>query len=194
MQQQDKKALTIIGAAVIAALVIIVGATAALVRGHEEPLPAISFQSGDSLTRVEPSFWCSVKMNDCRLVDAQGRFTIRTYDHPVAIGERVSLSVPSEIATGPWTVIAEYATPRGILRVLSVHLPNTLYTQILHSEPDRVLIGVEVSSISGYREKTPGQQPGSLDGDFPFRGTFSIRTLPLDFQIVNRTELDSERE
>ncbi|GAA2366318.1 MULTISPECIES: DUF2771 family protein [Gordonia] len=193
LQPGDKKALAIIGAVVVAALVIIAGATTLLVRGHEKPLPTISFQAGDHLTRAEPSYWCSVKMDDCRLVDRNGKFKLRTYDHPVAIGERVTLSVPKEISDGPWTLIAEYATPRGIARVMWLHLPGTTFTQILHSEPDRVLMGVEVSSISAYREKTPGQDNDSLDVDLSIRGTFSIRTLPVDFRIPNTATLPDQR-
>lgn len=192
MQPGDKKALGIIGAVVIAALVIIAGATALLVRGHEKPIPTVAFQAGDHLTEAEPSYWCSVNMDDCRGVDAKGRFKLRTYDHPVAVGERVTLSVPKEIAEGPWALIAEYATPRGIVRVLYPHMPSTLYTQILHSEPGRVLMGVELSSISARQEQIPGQ-PESTDGDLGIRGTFSIRTLPLNFRILNTTPLDDER-
>ncbi|EGD54230.1 DUF2771 family protein [Gordonia neofelifaecis] len=193
MQPADKKALTIIGAVVVAALVIIAGATALLVSGHEKPLPTVSFQAGDDLTRAEPSYWCSVQMDDCRGVDARGRFKLRTYDHPVAVGERVTLSVPKEVASGPWTLIAEYATPRGIQRVMWLHMPDTMYTQILHSEPRRVLMGVEISSISAYREKTPGMGGDTLDADFSIRGTFSIRTLPVDFRIFSTRELPDQR-
>ncbi|MBM7367493.1 DUF2771 family protein [Gordonia hydrophobica] len=192
LQPGDKKALTIIGAVVVAALVIIAGATALLVRGHEKPVPALSFQAGDHLSRVEPSFWCSAKMDECTGV-VSNTGNVRVVDHPVPVGSTAMLSVPAEVSGSPWTLLAEYATPRGLLRVQWVHLPDTKYTQVLKSTPNRVLIGAEVSVISAVQVPIPGQPANAEGGDLLLRGVYSIRTLPIGFEVRNQTPLAGER-
>lgn len=192
MQPGDKKALTIIGAVVIAAVVIIAGATTLLVRGHEKPVPTLSFQAGDDLSRVEPSFWCSPKMDACVGVPSNNG-DVRVVDHPVPIGSEAMLSVPTEVSSSPWTLLAEYATPRGLVRAQWIHLPDTKYTQVLKSTPNRVLIGVEVSVISAVQVPMPGQPANAEGGDLLLRGVYSIRTLPIDFKIKNSTPLPGER-
>ncbi|ALG83798.1 DUF2771 family protein [Gordonia phthalatica] len=192
LQPGDKKALAIIGAVVVAALVIIAGATALLVRGHEKPLPTVALTAEDGLAQVEPSFWCSEKLTDCRnlQLNADGTPVIRTVDHPVRIGDETWVSVPEEISSSPWALLAEFATPRGLERVQWIHLPDEKSTQVLKSTPDRVLIGIEVSVVSAVQLPAPGQKEATDEGDFPFRGVFSVRTLPVGFDIPNKTPLD----
>ncbi|NLG46859.1 DUF2771 family protein [Gordonia sp. (in: high G+C Gram-positive bacteria)] len=190
MQPGDKKALAIIGSVVVAALVIIAVATTLLVRGSEKPLPTVAFQAGDHLSHVEPSFWCSVKMDECEGVGPNGEFNLRIVDHPVPVGGRAVLSVPHDIQSGPWSLVAEYATPNGIQRVSWLHMPDTKYTQVLESTPDRVLLGVEIGPLAAYQEKIPGQQVG---GDILYRGVYAIRTLPVDFRIRNDAPLPDQR-
>ncbi|MGB3301973.1 DUF2771 family protein [Gordonia sp. (in: high G+C Gram-positive bacteria)] len=188
LQPGDKKALAILGAVIVAALVIIAGATTLLVRGHEKPLPTVAFQAGDDLTQASTPLWCSATMTDCKFARANGDVSPIVADHAVAIGDQAVISVPKEVADGPWALIAEYATKQGIQRVQYLHMPNEMFTQVLRSEPDRVLLGIEVSAISAVMEQVPGQ-PESTDGDLAIRGVFAVRTLPVGFQIPNMTEL-----
>ncbi|WP_035720240.1 DUF2771 family protein [Gordonia shandongensis] len=190
LQPGDKKALGVLGAVVAASLAIIVGATAFLVTGAEKPLPKVSVQAGDHLTRVEPGFWCSVTMDSCHGRDDQGKIKLRIYQHPVAVGEQVSVSVPIEVSDGPWFLTAEFATPRGVQREVWYHSPDTAFTQLLDSEPDRVLLGIDISPISAvYIEATPT----SPDGDFLPRGNFAVNTSPDGYKVTNTTPLPDVR-
>ena len=198
LQPGDKKALAIIGAVVVAMLVVVAGATALLVRGHEKPFPELSFQAGDSLTRVETPRWCTAKMDECRGAPLRPsadpaqkvEYPSETFDHPVPIGSKATLSVPGEIAGAPWSVIAQFATPKGVQTVQWLHLPDTMHTQVFESTPDRVLIGIEVQVISAARATVPGQPQANPDeADLLIRGIFSILTMPEGFRIPDETPL-----
>ena len=193
LQPGDKKALTILGAVVVAALVVLAGTTALLLRGHEKPVPTVSLQAGDDLVRMESGFWCSAKMTDCTPADPrQVEVKTNIYRVPAPIGKKVMITVPGEIAAGPWTTVAEFATPVGLQRVLWLHAPDSLYTQVIESTPDRVLTAVEVSAFSGVQIDSP-QGVESAEGSILMRGTFSANTKPDGFEIENTTQLPDVR-
>ncbi|WP_143965301.1 DUF2771 family protein [Gordonia zhaorongruii] len=194
LQPGDKKALTILTAVVVAALVIIVGATALVVRGHEESLPTISVQADDTLTQVEPGYWCEVDMTDCEPVDPRSVRQVpeNLATSPAPIGSTVLVTVPQDVAAGPWTSVAQYATPQGVVRVFDVHRPDELYTMELRSEPNRVLLGIEFSSLSTVLQDAP-QGFDSPDWSVLARGVFAVNTVPDGFEVRNPNLLPDER-
>lgn len=195
LQPSDKKALLSITGVAAVVVVVIAVATTFLVRGHDAPPPALSLATGEKLVRAEPTFWCDAKMTDCEPFDPRkldGEVPFKVASAPVAVGDTLILSVPGEVAEGPWVLVAEYATPKGLVRQQWIHRSGTMYTQKLPSTPDRVLLGIEVTPLSAVVLNAPGGLE-SGDGEILGRGIYSARTAPPGFQPKNTAELPAER-
>lgn len=194
LQPADKKHLAVLTAMVVVAVAIVAVATTLLVRGTPESDPQVSVATGRSLERVEPTFWCDLDMTQChpRALSIEEIAALPVTQFPVPAGGSLSLSVPSEIATAPWMLVAAYATPEGVQPVTWIHRSGTTYTQVLESTPDRVLLGVEIKPFSTVLEDAPdGLESGQ--GDILFRGHYAISTAPDGFTVGNETELPAVR-
>ncbi len=181
LQPSDKRALTLLTAAVVAALAIIVVATALLVRGQHSPPPALTVGTDRSIAQVEPTVWCDLKLTECipRPMSMAEIAAQPVTVLPVAIGSTLSLSVPHQVSEGPWMLTATYATPTGIDFQEWLHRSGTMATQRLESSPDRVLLGIEVKPFSTVIYDAPdGLESGQ--GEIGFRGHYAVRTVPED--------------
>nr|WP_246372131.1 DUF2771 family protein [Gordonia humi] len=196
MHPGDKKPLTILAAAVAVVVVAIAALTTVLVLTDDDgdAMPTVSVQAGDSLERVAPGYWCSVDLTDCDPVDPRSVQQLpQNIVHIAApIGDPVRVTVPPEVADGPWWSVAQYATPRGVQRVVEFSPSDTLYTKKFLSEPDAVLLGIEIWSPSTVFQDAP-QGVESVDGEILMRGTFTIDTVPDGFTVGNTTELPDVR-
>lgn len=194
IQPSDKKALTALAAAALAMLAVIAIATTLLVRGHTDESPTISAASGDQIERVAPSYWCDAKMEKCtpRFLSLEEISQVPPARLAVPVGGKLSVSVPSEISSHPWTMLAEYATPAGIAQTLWIHQSGTAFTQVLESTPDRVLLTVELAPFSAVVKDAPGGVE-SGEGDILFRAHYGIDTSPEGFTVLNPTPLPAER-
>lgn len=192
----DKKVLTRLAAAVAAVVVAIAAVTTILmVTGDDaDELPTVSVQAGDDLVHAEPSYWCEVDMTDCRPVDPRQVETlpVNVVRAPAPIGSSVLVSVPEEIADGPWMSTAQYATPRGVYRVVGIEPSASTFTKKFTSRPGAVLLGIEVWSVSTVLQNSPNGI-ASLDGSILMRGTYTIDTVPDGFEIPNPAELPDRR-
>ncbi|MCF8568872.1 DUF2771 domain-containing protein [Gordonia sp. HY002] len=192
----DKKVLAKLAAAVAVVVVAIAVVTTVLMATADdsETLPTVSVQAGDELVRAEPSYWCALDMTDCRPTDPRQVETlpVNVVRAPAPIGSTVLVSVPHEVAEGPWMAIAQYATPRGVYRAIDVEPSERTYTKKFPTRPDAVLLGVEVWSVSTVLQNAPDGIE-SLDGSILMRGTYTIDTVPDHFQIPNSTELPDRR-
>lgn len=191
LQPADKKSLTILVAGVLAVVAVIAVATTLLVRGSTEAEPRLSLASGRSLLQLEPTFLCDVKMESChpRALSEAELAAQPPVDFPVPVGGTLTLSVPQDIASGPWLLTALYATPEGLQPVQWFHLSGTTYTQVLESTADKTLLLVEVKPASGVVIDAPeGLESGQ--GDILFRGHYAATTAPEGFVApANPTEL-----
>ncbi|WP_298446294.1 DUF2771 family protein [Gordonia sp. (in: high G+C Gram-positive bacteria)] len=189
LQPSDKKALTILAAAVAAAVVVIAVATTLLVVNTAKPEPKVSLAAGKSYTRLAPTFWCDVKLTECtpRLMSDEEIAALPVDRLPVAIGDALTVSVPSEVSDGPWILIASYATPRGVTQQDWLHLPDTTYTQTLPSTRDRVLLGIEIQPLSARVTGTGNDDIEAAinagRGDIAARGHFAVSTVPDGFTV-----------
>lgn len=194
LQPADKKGLAIAAAVIVAAVAIVAVATTLLVRGQTEADPAVSVAAGRSLEQVEPTFWCTLDMTECRprALSVEEIAELPVTEFPVSSGERLTLSVPSQIATAPWMLTAAYATPEGVQPVTWIHQSGSTYTQVLESTADRVLLGVEIKPFSTVVEDAPdGIESGQ--GEILFRGHYAVSTAPDGFTVANETELPAIR-
>lgn len=192
----DKKVLAKLAAVVAVVVVAIAAVTTVLVTTADDTdsAPTVSVQAGEDLVRAEPSYWCAVDMTDCHPTDPRRVQTlpVNVVRAPAPIGSSVLVSVPQEVAEGPWMAITQYATPRGVYRVIDVEPSESTYTKKFQSRPDAVLLGVEVWSVSTVLQNAPDGIE-SLDGSILMRGTYTIDTVPDDFRVPNSTELPDRR-
>lgn len=199
LQPNDKKALGIAAAVIAAMVVVIAVATTLLVRGTDKPLPEVSLQTGRDYERLAPTFWCDVKLAKCtpRALSQEEIALAPVARFPVAVGDRLTLSVPSSIATGPWTLIAAYATPKGIEQVNWIHMPGSTFTQILQSRPGAVLLGLQIESLSAVvSDPGPGGAEAGIEsgqGDILVRGHYAVDTVPAGFTPSSTVELPPRR-
>ncbi|MCF8586862.1 DUF2771 family protein [Gordonia liuliyuniae] len=195
LQPGDKKVLAKLTAAVAVVVVAIAALTTVLVvTDNSDPLPTVSVQAGDDLVRAEPDYWCEIDMTDCRPADPRRvqQLPVNVQRAPAPIGSTVLVSVPHEVADGPWMAIAQYATPRGTYRVFDVEPSESTFTKKFVSRPDAVLLGIQVWSVSTVLQDAPDGMD-SLDGSILMRGTYTIDTVPDGFTIPNSTELADRR-
>ncbi|GAA4738444.1 DUF2771 domain-containing protein [Gordonia alkaliphila] len=194
LQPADKKALTILAAVGAVMVIVIAVATALLVRAMPETDPKISVAAGTEYQQVSPSYWCTLQMDACRpaYLSLEQLAALPVTVFPVPIDESLVLSVPSEIATKPWTLTALYATSRGIQPVTWIKTTGDAYTEILPSTQHRVLLGIEVKPFSAVVEDAPdGLESGQ--GTIPFRGHYAVDTRPKGFSVTNETVLGEIR-
>ncbi len=191
---RDSKILIVLTAAAVAMLAVVVVATTLLVRGHTESSPKITVASGTQLERIAPSYWCDAKLEEChpRLMSLEELRQVPPARLAVPIGDTLSISVPSEISAHPWAMLAEYATPAGIAQVIWIHQSGTMFTQVLESTPDRVLLTVELSPFSAVLKDAP-EGVESDQGDILFRAHYAVDTTPVGFTVTNETPLPAER-
>lgn len=164
----EKKFLAIGMVALVLFAGIVVGAATLLANtGKTDERPHVQIAVGDTLTKVDPLIWCDVLMRECD-PPYNSRATRSTAKAPVTVGQSAVVSVPAEIATGPWSLVAEYYTPHGYVRDERILPSNSQYTVVLHSTLERTLVTIQIQAPSAV--ETP-------DG-FIVRGTFSVDTTP----------------
>lgn len=179
----DKKALGILGAVVLLAVVIIAGATTALTwgrdTGHE---PTFSVEAGGHWERIAPQAWCSEQFTDCH---PDGYRPLESDEVPgqaarfaVPIGDSLRLIPPAELSYSeiPWDLMAVYATPAG-LQEERIRYWSDARVITLDSTADRALIGVTIYAYGAI------VNPEGTDVGLLKRGQFAIDTLPDDFTI-----------
>lgn len=184
LQPADKKAVAILAAAVAAAIAIIAVATTLLVRNQVTPPPAITVGTDRSIEQVEPTVWCDLQLTECtpRPMSLEEIAAQPTAVLPVAVGSSLSLSVPHQVAAGPWVLTATYATPGGIDFQQWIHRSGTMSTQRLESTPDRVLLGIEVKPFSVRVFDAPeGLESGR--GEIAIRAHYAVRTVPEGYVV-----------
>lgn len=181
LQDRDKTALKFLVPATALAAVIIVVATALLVRGADEPSPQLSLATGDGLVHVAPAYWCDAELTECRphAPTAEDIAAITSTPAPVAIGKTLVLSVPAEVADGPWSLQATYWTPQGLELREWVHRSGATFSQSLESTADRVLLGVEIKPITVVQAPAGDE----MTDDFLARAIFSANTTPKGFEV-----------
>jgi hypothetical protein len=191
----DKKALTILAAAAAAVVVLIAGLTAVLVvTSDDDHVPTVSVQAGDTFVQVQPAYWCERDMTDCTPADPRTAQQVPTQVARAAtpVGSTMLLTVPEEIASGPWFAFAQYATPKGLQRVVTLNRSDSKYTMELTSTPDRVLLGVDIQSVATVLDNSPNGL-NSPDGSILMRGVFSVDARPDGYTVTNVTELPDTR-
>ena len=195
LQPQEKKTLAILAAGAVAMLAVIAVATTLLVRGHHEELPRISLTADRHNVRAEPVFWCDVKLTDCKPFDPRPlpEIPIDPVDFPVTAGKTLTLSVPQEVAEGPWALVAQYSTPRGLQATQWIHHSESTFTQVLKTSPDRVLMGVEITPLSAVLEDATPESFEAGQGSLLPRAMYSIKTAPTGYTVPNETELPAQR-
>ncbi|GEE01097.1 hypothetical protein nbrc107696_15430 [Gordonia spumicola] len=194
LQPGDKKALAILAAAVTTALVLIAGLTAVMVSDSEDQLPTVSVQTTETLVRAQPNYWCEPDMTGCSPVDPR---TAKSVPLQIArattpIDTTLMLTVPKDVAVGPWFLYAQYATPTGVQRVVTFNRSDDVFTTTLTSTRDRVLLGIDVQSVATVFEDSPNGIE-SPDGSIFMRATFTIDTRPDGYVVRNTTELPDVR-
>lgn len=196
LQPGDKKVLAkLIAAAAVVVVAIAALTTVLVVTGDDaDHPPTVSVQAGDELVRAEPNYWCEIDMTGCTPVDPRqvDELPVAVQRAPAPVGSTVLVSVPHEIAAGPWMAIAQYSTPRGTYRVFDVQRSESTYTKKFVSEPGAVLLGIEVWSVSTVLQDAP-QGIESEDGSILMRGSYTIDTVPDGFTIPNATALPDIR-
>ena len=195
LQPSDKKTLAITATVVVVAAAIIAVATTLLVRSTPHADPQVSVAAGPHYAQISPTYFCDVKMEDCRprFLSNEEIAQLPQAQFPVETGQSLTLSVPEDIASGPWELTAIYATPAGIAPKQWWHRSGTTYTQVLESTPERTLLGIEIKPASAVLIDAPdGVESGQ--GEFLFRGHYSVATAPVGYPgPANRTELPVER-
>ncbi|SIS16765.1 DUF2771 family protein [Williamsia sterculiae] len=166
----EKKALAIILVVAVVFVAVVGGLVFALTSGHDDPdEPYLQVTSGSHFARVRPSVWCDVKLEKCD--PPAGTQARRPAAFPVQPGDTLMLSVSADIASGPWFLVTQYATPRGVQEPgIAVKLSKTTYTEVLRSTADRTLVSVEVQVPSAV---AVGDQTN-------VRGYLSLDTTPYD--------------
>ncbi|MFT3659997.1 MAG: DUF2771 family protein [Gordonia sp. (in: high G+C Gram-positive bacteria)] len=200
LQPSDKKALALVtaGAVAVAAVIALV-TTLLVVRGadhHDDP--RISLAADRDYERVAPTFFCDLKMEECRPRPLSNEEIARLpqASFPVETGRSLTLSVPTEVAEAPWQLTAVYATPAGIVPVLWWHRSGATSTQVLASTADRTLLGIEIKPVSTVVVDAPDGADGleAGQGDILFRGHYSVATAPRGYAgPPNPKELPAER-
>lgn len=173
----EKKALTIIVVVAVVFALAVGGTVAALTVGkpHDDK-PYLQLAIGDRLVRVEPARWCDLFVQEC---DPANPDDVRVPKVSVPIGSTVLLSVSEGIAETPWRLITQYMTPRGPQTSEQLHRVGETYTQPLTSQPDAILINIEVQVLSAI-----AQPDGS---DAIARGYLAVDTTPPGIQLPTVT-------
>ncbi|MGW0037760.1 DUF2771 family protein [Gordonia sp. NPDC003376] len=176
MNSGEKKAVAIIALVAIVFVAVVGSAVGVLVatdQSKDEDAVYLHLSVGDQLHTIEPVRWCDVFLTECSPPATQPQ---RETPHvPVPTGTSVLLSVPSEIASGPWNLIALYATPKGVYEDSRILQSGTTFTVKLDSQPDRVLIGVTVIVPSAVVNAD-----GTID---TARGQLTVQTAPEGFAV-----------
>ncbi|MFT3716009.1 MAG: DUF2771 family protein [Gordonia sp. (in: high G+C Gram-positive bacteria)] len=196
LQPQDRKALAVLAATAVAVVALIAGLTTVLVKTvHHDDLPQVSVAADGHGLRADPVFWCDLKLTECKPFDPRPlpEIPITPVGFPVATGSTLTLSVPEEVSAGPWSLVAQYSTPKGLQAVQWIHHSGTTFTQLLPSTPDRVLMGVEITPLSAVLEDTTPEGFESGQGSLLPRAMYSIKTAPGGYTVPNETELPGIR-
>ncbi|WLP89558.1 MULTISPECIES: DUF2771 family protein [Gordonia] len=176
MSSGEKKAVAIIALVAIVVVAVVgsaVGVLVATAHSDDEDGAYLHLAVGDQLHTVEPVRWCDVFLTECTPPPNQPQ---RETPHvPVPTGTSVLLSVPSVIASGPWSLTALYATPKGLYEDSRILQSGTTFTVKLESEPDRVLVGITVIVPSAVVNAD-----GTID---TARGALAVQTAPVGFAV-----------
>lgn len=169
----EKKAVTII-LVVAVVFVAVVGVTVGfLVAGtsSQKDEAYMHIAVGDELHTVQPTAWCTVLGENCVTHPGVNRV-------PVPIGESAVVSVSHQIAEGPWGLVTQYARADGTVYnvdpIPAFQLSGHTYTVVLPSTPDRVLVNVEVQSLSAVAQGDTINLRGLLSADTTPEG-FTLR-------------------
>lgn len=171
----EKKFFAIFSIVAVLFVAVVGGSVALLVSGHtSDDAPYVQVANGDQLVRVEPLKYCSIDLQDCNreTLDPPARV-------PVKVGDTLMLSLSSELAVGPWTLVVQYLTAEGSDIGDEVFYPSdSARTITLDSTRDRILAAVEI------------KQPSQVEDEFGFvpRGIWGIDTLPDGVEVPAQSQ------
>lgn len=115
------------------------------------PQPRIDFTVADKKVTAKPFLYCDLKVEDCR------RDNTAMIKMPVPPGTAVHITVPTEVADTPWSVVIQYKTTDGQQKApvtVATFAPKKATTyDALPTEPGAQLETVEVKQAGGVMVK-----------------------------------------
>ncbi|GED96908.1 DUF2771 family protein [Gordonia crocea] len=178
LSASEKKTLAILAVSALLYAAVIVGAAAFWgSRTHVDERPQAILSVGADSATIHPTVLCDYEMNNCdgdfRKIDAT------RYSHfPVPVGATLRVRLSEDVSGDPWSIVAQYLTPKGSELVLQTLTGGAGTTPLyLPSTRERVLINVEISLPAKLLA-------GDTDEELVRRGFFAIDTTPTGEQAL----------
>ncbi|MBK1785392.1 DUF2771 family protein [Prauserella cavernicola] len=158
------------------AVVAVLGAAAAVLAGCSGvPNPEITFYADGNTVVAEPlDQYCDALLRDCEQGGESATLAVRK-------GMPVQISVPEEVASTPWTLIVQYRTESGELRlqqpVTFTDGKRHAYTVEPESPSDQIMV-VEIQQLGAAYAADPQGNPVVDENGQPqlvARGVWSLQ-------------------
>ncbi|QNG21137.1 DUF2771 domain-containing protein [Rhodococcus triatomae] len=148
MQARTKKIVIAVAAGLLVTLVAFTAVLTVLIRNSDpRPVTVTAFADGTSVT-VPPFQYCTMDLQDC----TEGDVTILE----LRPGSPLQLSLPSEVSSVRWRLLAVYETADGGTVEEQLFAPGDASAVTVPSSIENPLIGVEIqlpSSVVDEQER-----------------------------------------